>query len=1410
MRKKQLRYVILAVIAGSTMMMPAMADDSGNASSSQPYSILVDAKAHTMEIVTGTKKISTNVDEAFETRENKETITKPTNAAGEMSVNVGESHTDHGTVEDWGPTMGMVTERKDVEGNYLGLVNGTTNRAYAVNYNVNGANANRNVVEVFSGNNQDEIAAVQGAKNAEENVVILRNVGSINTVSGVVLYNNKFNEVGKATKNTVFVAGGQDIGGITGALAYDEKSSSGSLENNLVVLASGTARIASGAGASVSSSGPMTPQNIKTTEVIGNRVLLGIDSADTDNGKIYENANRVDSNELKKRMGKSEADTIVPAKIAQIIGGASETNKVNKNIVIIGEGSVIGKGLLKVNDETSKHHVNGIDTNSFKQDVSEAEQADNNYIIGGVSDVEATGNIIDINNAKALASGKVAIWGGHYFSDNATGDIKTGNTLNLNRVKGITLSRLANFENYNFDLPKDVMNGDTILTVTDPNGTDVSNTKINVGVSGEAPVLHKGDAIKLIYNTNGVTTTGAQYGKLQQGASLAYDITAKAGDDAKSVVAVVKDPSTENTVTPTPTPPSTGDTTNPVAPSTGDTAGTTPSVGGTTGTTPAETNTNLSKSYSILVDAKAHTMETVTERKKISANVDESFETRGNKETITKPTNVAGEMSVNVGESHTDHGAVEDWGPKVGVITDGKNAEGNYLGLVNGTTNRAYAVYYAGNPANAKYNTVEVFSGNSQDDIAAVHGAKNAEENVVIVRNAGTIATVNGAVVYDKDGRAAKNTVFVAGGQDIGGIAGAVAFNQYSSNGSLKDNLVVLASGTSRTAFGAMATVIGDENSPMTPKNRINAEVIGNRVLLGIDSADTEHGKIYQDSARVDSHELKKRMGKSESDSIIAPKVGQVIGGFSKTNKANKNVIVIGEGSIAGKGLFKVKNEQSKHHVNGIDTNGVIPEAMEDSKQDGNNFIIGGVSDVEATGNIVDINNAKALASGNVAIWGGHYFSDNATGDIKTGNTLNLNKVKGITLSQVSNFEIYNFDLPKDVVNGDAILTVTDPNGTDVSNTKINVGVSGGAPALHKGDAIKLIYNTNGVTTTGAQYGKLQQGASFSYDISAKAGDDNKSVVAVVNTAPVEGMTATVLPQTKSFVETRAAVSSVINDGQGSMEKAFANTSSTSPIVAGMGHGNMRVESGSYVNIKGTNIVLGLGKQSGKTYWGPFVEMGWSRYDSHLDSGLRAEGNAKYYGVGVYGKTTYDNGIYLEGSIRGGRTSYNYESNEIKTAIKTVHTSYDAHNMYYGAHVGLGKVMSYGNGYEGTVYANLFYSHQGEATATLKGEGLGETYTFAGVNSLRTRLGYKVSKQLGNSYTGYVGAAYEREFSGEAHATVKGASTLAPSLGGSSGLVEVGVTYGSTADAFTGTLNVEGWFGQKRGTTFGGRVNWKY
>ena len=845
-----------------------------------------------------------------------------------------------------------------------------------------------------------------------------------------------------------------------------------------------------------------------------------------------------------------------------------------------------------------------------------------------------------------------------------------------------------------------------------------------------------------------------------------------------------------------------------------------------------------------------------------SPSIENRFESRGEVTRYSRPNydDADKAMSVNpmLRQSRNSPHYKVTWGPDAG--NSDKDAEFNYVALQNGTTENVYTVNYPmGGNGNARLNVLEMFSGDNLSEIAAVNGATNAIQNRVILRDVGRLRDVIGAEINNGDGSAIDNDVFVAGGKDIDIIYGARAYNTFPATGSLKNNLVTLGAGKVVTAFGAYATTRDEEESFFQGKSSTekSKEVIGNRVQLGFNPED-----------------------KVQAEGRAPATVGQLVGGFSATNKANKNTVIIGEGSIGGLGMFKVKNEQSKHNVNGVDTNGIytdeVPYGDDNTvykyfRQPGNYYIIGGMSDVEATGNTVDINKAEPFANKQVGIWGGHYILDGSTGDIKSGNTLNVNKVKGITLSHLANFENYNFDLPENAVNGDSILTVTDPHGTDVSNTKINVGVSGAAPVLHNGDSINLIYNSNGVNTTGVQYGKLQQGVSLSYDITAKAGDDNKSVVAVVKnsseetttpekpstgdtikpvtpvapstgdtvkpvvpstgdtakpvppvvpstgdtTKPVTPSTGNVpvkvLPQTKSLVETRTAVSGFINNGQDSITKAFANhTGETSPIIAGINHDRMKMETGSYANIKGSHVVLGLSKQSGRTYWGPFLEMGWARYDSHLDSGLRAEGNAKYYGVGMYAKTTLDNGVYVESSVRGGRTNYTYESNELVTASSNVHASYDAHNSYYGAHLGLGKVVSYGNQLEGNVYANVFYSHQGEANATLTGKGLGETYAFDSVNSVRTRLGYKVSKHMSNHNTWYLGVAYEREFSGEAHATVKGLSTLAPSLGGSSGLVEAGYTYGSNKDAFSATLNVEGWFGQKRGATLGGSINWKY
>ena len=1598
MRKKRLRYIILSAIAGSVLLTPAMAHnyDSYITNPREPVTYIVDGKANTMQIAKLSENDpyegydgkhafrSTNIEDRFESRGAVTRYTRPNykDADEAMSVNpmIRQSMNSPYYKLTWGPDEG--DHDKDAEFNYVALQNGTTENVYTVNYPMGGnGNARLNVLEMFSGDNLSEIAAVNGARNAIQNRVILRDVGRLRDVIGAEIAGGD----GSAIDNDVFVAGGKDIDIIYGAKAYSTFPVTGSLKNNLVTLGAGKVVTAFGAYATTldeeESFFQGKPSTEKSKEVIGNRVQLGFNPDD-----------------------KWQTDGRKPATVGQIVGGFSATNKANKNTVIIGEGSIGGLGMFKVKNEQSKHSVNGVDTNGIYTDevpygddntvYKYFRQPGNYYIIGGMSDVEATGNTVDINKAEPFANKQVGIWGGHYILDGSTGDIKSGNTLNVNKVKGITLSHLANFENYNFDLPENAVNGDTILTVTDPHGTDVSNTKINVGVSGAAPALHNGDSINLIYNSNGVNTTGVQYGKLQQGVSLSYDITAKAGDDKKSVVAVVGKNTSGRPAT----------------------------------TSTDEVTTNSLSSYtSYLVNTANSTSQPITlnaatayrdANGKMVFTTDDigsRIQSRGEETKYERPEGPKVDMSVNPLHEFDSHDNGEastskptTWGPELVNARGGNSAKNNYLALIDDTDQQAFTANVDGS-GHAIGNVLELFAyhkssipagvNNKIDKLspldkapnesdkgiigaAIVTGSGNASKNQVVIQSDDRhYSDIVGAAIIkaegdnpnnEPNGDAVDNEVVSLGDATLETLYGAISINK-NAKGTLKNNRVVIINGYPTVAYGAFANVLDEDETIFKGirSKQISKEVVGNLVQLG---------------AGINEKSLVK--GKDPAT------VGQIVGGYSATNKANKNAVIINDGIIGGVGVFKVKNEQKQHNINGVDANGIYTDEVSPTEKNsdrkyynkpGNYYIIGGMSDVEATGNTVDINKAEPFANKQVGIWGGHYILDGSTGDIKSGNTLNVNKVKGITLSHLANFENYNFDLPENAVNGDTILTVTDPHGTDVSNTKINVGVSGAAPVLHNGDSINLIYNSNGVNTTGVQYGKLQQGVSLSYDITAKAGDDKKSVVAVVKAAseetptpekpstgdvtkpvtpvapstgdttkpvtpstgdtakpvtpvtpstgdatkpvtpstgdttkpvtpvtpstgdttkpvapstgdttkpvtpstgdttkpvipvapstgdttkpvtpvapstgdttkpvtpvtpstgdatkpvtpvtPSTGDTAKpvtpvvpstgdttkpstgnvsvkVLPQTKSLVETRTAVSGFINNGQDSITKAFAtHTSGTSQIIAGINHDRMKVETGSYANIKGSHAVLGLGKQSGRTYWGPFLEMGWARYDSHLDSGLRAEGNAKYYGVGLYGKTTLDNGVYVESSVRGGRTNYTYESNELVTASSNVHASYDAHNSYYGAHLGLGKVMSYGNQLEGNVYANVFYSHQGEANATLTGKGLGETYAFDSVNSVRTRLGYKVSKHMSNHNTWYLGVAYEREFSGEARATVKGLSTLAPSLGGSSGLVEAGFIYGSNRDAFSATLNVEGWFGQKRGATLGGSINWKY
>lgn len=150
------------------------------------------------------------------------------------------------------------------------------------------------------------------------------------------------------------------------------------------------------------------------------------------------------------------------------------------------------------------------------------ENADNNNNVYG----SATGNTVILSGAPGTSA---EIYGGGAKNESKH-DVRTGNTLKV-YTKGISIAKLGNFQNYNFYLPSDIANGDTVLKVT--NAVDISTpvgkaakTSVGVGMQGGAS-LKLGDKITLINTTGGLTADSGMTNTLtaRQGISREYNFT---------------------------------------------------------------------------------------------------------------------------------------------------------------------------------------------------------------------------------------------------------------------------------------------------------------------------------------------------------------------------------------------------------------------------------------------------------------------------------------------------------------------------------------------------------------------------------------------------------------------------------------------------------------------------------------------------------------------------------------------------------------------------------------------------------------------------------------------------------------------------------------------------------------------
>ena len=756
------------------------------------------------------------------------------------------------------------------------------------------------------------------------------------------------------------------------------------------------------------------------------------------------------------------------------------------------------------------------------------------------------------------------------------------------------------------------------------------------------------------------------------------------------------------------------------------------------------------------------------------------------------------------------------------TVTGVSFSQGNYVFTTEGTgtlINNGYSEYvpsdssvttlnlnYTQNPSSQGGAAMFLYAGGYTGSAVAVEG------KTVNVSGLTKGIMVHGGKAYSS-GSANGNTVNMSGGEF------QIVYGGYSGSSSANGNTVNINGGkVLSVAYGGYAP-LGSANG--------NTATFGGGSIYGVFGGDS------------------RKSANSNTVTISGGSIDIAIGGNSK-DSANGNTV-----NVSG-------NVTVKSAIFGGYSNGdVYYEDGTPSTADGNTITISGSPDLSTS----DICGGSAYTSAqnntlNIltpvtirSLVGG---IKQTTGTV-AGNTLNV-AAKNVTTEGVSGFQNMNFYLPKDIAKDDTMLTVNGGSATDVTGVTFGVAALSGVN-LQKGDTVNLLVNSNGLTTDDelqtVESSKLAD-ASFlapnnlatdkKYELSISKKDETTIITTVENVeevtpdpepepepTPTPTPTPEPKPETKpdpsdrlkSPVETRMAVATMINAGsdllagQGMLNAQAAAGDKKAGggfnSFAAVGLSKLRAMSGSHVDIKGIGLNLGFARElensKGKLLFGPIVEYGHGDYDSYQDNGLKADGNASYWGLGLIAKQTNSNGFYYEGSLRAGRTKSDYSSQLSEVS----HADYDSSATYWAAHLGAGKLVDIGHDNTMDVYGKYFYSHTGSDSAMIRINGQDDTeMNFDSVNSHRLRAGARLIHALNEKNKIYGGLGYQYEFSGDARATYRGDGTPSPGVKGSSGLIELGwqVTPGKGPMAID--FGVTGWVGKQRGVTANLQACWTF
>ena len=468
----------------------------------------------------------------------------------------------------------------------------------------------------------------------------------------------------------------------------------------------------------------------------------------------------------------------------------------------------------------------------------------------------------------------------------------------------------------------------------------------------------------------------------------------------------------------------------------------------------------------------------------------------------------------------------------------------------------------------------------------------------------------------------------------------------------------------------------------------------------------------------------------------------------------------------------------------------------------------------------VDMSNCKIILRDNADVSTSNLFAFTCTGTVNTSpyqpitpqnTTLTLDgwsgSVKGV-------YKFNNIDFNKiNWVSDGTVLNITD-NTTDgaLANTNINLNslnFAGGAE-LNAGESMTIISNNDSGKDLGIGKGtgKINALSNFTAGVAI----EGTGMAEVASDGNSVKYTLTEIKQNSQIdlvAQTRAVASAFVNQGTDLISDSLDTISRDSnygvKTFATVQGNRSKYDVNSDIKINGWSTIVGVGNadkfDNGSEFsWGVFYENGSGNYRTYNEFNnefFRGDGSLVYNGGGIAARYTNKNGVYTEGSLRAGMLKSDTD-NALRDGAGNFY-DYESESAYYGAHIGIGKIISLSESSDLDVYGKFFHTYtEGDSFKVANDE-----FEFDSINSDHLRIGARITSNKENKFSTYYGLAYEYEFNGDADMTAQGLKAPTQSLQGSSVMAEVGFNYQPTPDSpWSFDLNMRGYTGERQGGSF--------